>query len=78
MTIREQINKKLTSLNDTELQQVAEYLSFLKYRSNLKSNSSVNVKNLARLYQEFAGEDRQLAEEGLEDYSKNLRSEDTE
>ena len=37
---------------------------------------SVDEEELTKLYEEFAEEDRQLAEEGIADYTKSLAKED--
>ena len=37
-----------------------------------------DVERLAEAYAEFAAEDRELAEAGLEDYAAGLREEDAE
>jgi hypothetical protein len=42
MTIKEQIAQQLESLNEAELEQMAEYLEFLKFRAALKGNSIDN------------------------------------
>lgn len=78
MTIKEQVTKTIGSLSESELRQVAEYLSFLKFRSHYQSKFVIEEEKLSALYGEFADEDRQLAEEGLEDYDQGLLSEDTQ
>ncbi|MEW6125637.1 MAG: hypothetical protein AB1757_01125 [Acidobacteriota bacterium] len=77
MTTREQIAQELNRLSPNELEQVAQYLAFLKYQSRLKSHPVVDEKQLAALYAEFAEEDRQLAEEGMADYAEALAREDS-
>ena len=76
MNIREQVTRTFDSLSEPELRQVAEYLSFLRFRSHVKRKTSINEKKLAELYAEFSNDDRQLAEEGIEDYNKDLLAED--
>lgn len=76
MTIREQVSRTIDSLSESELRQVAEYLSFLRFRSRFQRKTSIDEKRLAQLYAEFSNEDRELAEEGIEDYNKDLLSED--
>lgn len=76
MTIKEQVTKTIESLSDSELHQVAEYLTFLKFRSRFRRKPSTNEQKLAELYADFADEDRQLAEEGIEEYRKKLLAED--
>lgn len=78
MNIREQVTRTVDSLSESELRQVAEYLSFLRFRSRVQRKTSINEKRLAELYAEFSTDDRQLAEEGIEDYNKGLLAEDNE
>lgn len=77
MTLKEQITKTIDTLGESELHQVAEYLSFLRFRSRQR-HAKVDEKELANLYKEFAEEDRQLAEEGIEDYKRELLAEDSD
>ncbi|RMD99166.1 MAG: hypothetical protein D6814_06095 [Calditrichaeota bacterium] len=78
MNIREQITKTINSLSEPELLQVAEYLSFLKFRSRIQKKISIDEKRLAELYAEFSDDDRQMAEEGIEDFHKDLLVEENE
>jgi hypothetical protein len=68
MTIKEQVTQTIENLSEFELQEVAQYLAFLKYRARLQTRTLLDKKNLAALYGEFADEDRQMAEEGVADY----------
>jgi hypothetical protein len=77
MSTKEQILEEIKTLSETEIKEVAEYLAFLKYRSQSKSRV-VNESQLAALYAEFAEEDRNLAEEGMADYAEGLMKEDAE
>ena len=76
MSIKEQIAKSIDTLSESELHQVAEYLSFLKFRSR-HHKSKIDEEELGAIYREFADEDREVAEEGLEDYNKELDAEDS-
>lgn len=79
MSLKEQVAHDLDGLSEAELKQVAEYLAFLRFRSRLKSTSSLSgltETQLADLYAEFAAEDRKLAEEGMSDYAEGLMKED--
>ena len=75
MSAKEQILEEIETLSEAELKEVADYLAFLKHRSQNKS-SVVDESQLATLYAEFAEEDRNLAEEGMSDYAEDLMKED--
>src|SRR5258708_4718416 len=77
MSLKEQVERDIGMLPETELRQVADYLSFLKYRGRRRRIFVPDDATLAALYAEFGEEDRQLAEEGMEDYAKALAAEDT-
>ncbi|KHD06155.1 hypothetical protein PN36_15500 [Candidatus Thiomargarita nelsonii] len=78
VSLKEQIVQTLDSLNKAQLQQLFEYLSFLKFRVRLNNiMPSFDETKLATLYAEFAEEDRKLAEEGMDEYSAGLLKEDT-
>ena len=76
MTIKEQIVQKLNDLSQAELEQVAQYLTFIKYQSRINATPKLDEARLAALYAEFAEEDRELAEEGMSDYANILVKED--
>lgn len=73
MTLKEQVVEEIETLNESQLEEVARYLAFLKSRGGAHA---LDEKELAALYAEFAEEDRGLAEEGLADYVEGLREED--
>jgi outer membrane protein assembly factor BamD (BamD/ComL family) len=75
MSTKEQVLEELETLSEAEIEEVAEYLAFLKFRSRIKSRV-VDESQLAALYAEFADEDRDLAEEGMDDYAEGLTRED--
>jgi hypothetical protein len=75
MSTRAQVVEEIETLSEAEINEVAEYLAFLKYRSQNKS-LVVDESQLAGLYAEFAEEDRNLAEEGISDYGEGLMKED--
>ncbi len=77
MTIKEQVNKTIDNLSESDLHQVADYISFLKFQSRIKMKPSIDVQKLAGLYSEFSDCDRKLAEAGIEEYAKDLLAEDT-
>lgn len=72
MSLKEFVAHEVETLGETELQAVAEYVSFLKFRSR----TAIDEARLASLYSEFEGEDRELAESGMEDYAPALSRED--
>lgn len=76
MSIKEYVTQAIEDLNETELTQLAEYLTFLRFRARLPVMPSVDKAQLAALYAEFGGEDRLLAEEGMEEYAAGLQAED--
>ena len=75
MNTKEQINQQFKQLNEEQLKQVANFIAFLKFRDKL-IKLNLNTEKLAQLYQEFAEEDRQLAEEGINEYADLLTQED--
>jgi hypothetical protein len=78
MSIKEQIVQELNSLSQAELEEIAQYLGFIKYQSKVKPIPAIDEAQMAALYAEFAEEDRELAEEGISDYASALMKEDTE
>jgi hypothetical protein len=77
LLIKEQIVQTLNDLSEIELKKVIEYVSFLKFRTRLKAiPQQPDVSQVAHLYAEFAEADRQLAEEGMEEYTNGLLKED--
>jgi hypothetical protein len=76
MSIKEQVAHELDNLSDVELEQVAEYVAFLKFRARIGRMPALEETQLAALYSEFSDEDRKLAEEGLSDYAEGLAKED--
>ena len=78
MSIKEQIVQELNSLSQAELEEMAQYLAFIKYQSKVKPTLASDEAQMATLYAEFAEEDRKIAEEGISDYADALMREDTE
>ena len=72
MSLKEFVAHEVETLGETELQSVAEYVSFLKFRSR----TALGETRLASLYSEFEQEDRELAEVGINDYALALSQED--
>ncbi len=76
MTITsETIKQDIDRLTDEQLCAVADFIAFLKFRSQ-RQRVSLNATQLASLATEFAAEDRTLAETGMEDYAEMLVPED--
>ena len=73
MSLKERVVGEVEMLNKNELQAVAEYVSFLKYRAQ----ENLNEARLKNLYREFEREDRAMAQADIESYSGNLVCEDT-
>jgi hypothetical protein len=59
---KENLKRELDQFNNKELNLVAEFIEFIKFRS--------------QSHQEFAEEDRELAEAGIADYAAQLQQED--
>ena len=75
-SVKEQVSQALDTLSEAELQQVADYVAFLRFRARLSPLPVGDAAQLATLYAEFADEDRALAEEGLDEYRAQLHDED--
>ena len=76
MITKEEIVQTVQSLSKTELEQLAQYLAFIKYQSRIKPNPPFDENELSVLYREFGTEDRELAEERIPDYAGALSQED--
>jgi hypothetical protein len=78
MSVKELV-AELEDLNEAELREVALYIAFLKFRAwRALAEPSRDVAGLAELYAEFAEEDRQLAEAGMDSYVTKLQTEDSQ
>jgi len=69
------LKKELETLNNEQLEQVAQYISFLKFRARFHQWPAFQ-KEHEHLYRQFAAEDQQLAEEGMDEYASMLKKED--
>ncbi len=76
MSAREQVAQWLESLSEAELQQVADYVAFLKFRGRMRTALTMDPARLAAAYSESKDEDRRLAEEGMSEYCDGLLAED--
>ncbi len=72
----EALKQDLDGLTHTQLQQVADFVAFLKFRSQRHRRAIPDPTQLAALFAEFAEEDRDLAEAGMGDYAVMLQQED--
>jgi hypothetical protein len=72
----ELIQQELEKFDREQLQQVFEFIAFLKFRARLVTIPAIDETNLAALYSEFAEEDRELAELGISEYAELLKHED--
>ncbi len=73
--IKESIKQELDYFNDEQLKQVADFIAFIKFQTKF-TRLKTDVSQFADLYQEFAQEDRELAEAGVLEYAEILNSED--
>lgn len=77
MTVKEYVTQVVESLSEAELEQVAEYLAFLKFRARVYAVTHLTAEQMGKLYAEFADEDRKLAEAGMTEYNAGLTAEDS-
>ncbi|MEO1353533.1 MAG: hypothetical protein AAFW84_33055 [Cyanobacteria bacterium J06635_15] len=71
----ESLKQDIEKLTDEQLQQVAEFIAFLRFQEKRK-RITLDPVLLAPLATEFAEEDRALAESGIGDYADMLAQED--
>ncbi|MBD2021027.1 hypothetical protein H6F43_12640 [Leptolyngbya sp. FACHB-36] len=71
----EALKQDLDRLTTQQLQQVAEFIAFLKFRDK-RRRLALDPAQLAALATEFAEDDRALAEVGMSDYAAMLYQED--
>ena len=72
---KEQLTQQLDNLNREQLKQVSDFIAFLKFKDR-STNLKVNEEHIEKLYQEFAEEDKKLAEIGMDEYQEILSQED--
>lgn len=66
---------ELSVLSDEDLGLVESLISFLRSKGN-SGTASLDEAKLKILYAESAAEDRMMAQEGMADYSTDLKKED--
>lgn len=74
-TTRETLKQDLDHLTNEQLQQVADFVAFLKFRDR-RRRVALDPAQLASLTTEFAEEDRMLANAGMDDYAAMLAHQD--
>lgn len=67
----ETVKQDIDRLNSEQLQQVADFIAFLKFR-NKRRPIIWDRDRLAALANEFAEEDLALAEAGMSDYNESV------
>lgn len=72
---KDALKQEIEQLNDIQLKQITEFIEFVKFRSKFQEKVT-DLNPFASLYQEFAQEDRELAEIGMEDCIQQLLRED--
>ena len=72
---KEDLQQELDQLTSEQLKQVADFVAFLKFQDK-RQRLVLNLAELSRLKTEFAQEDLELAEDGMNDYEAMLVQED--
>lgn len=73
---KERVLSDLAQLSEAQLQRVAEFVDFLKFRERRETEKRFDNAEFKALYAEFSDEDHELAETDLADYAVNLERED--
>ena len=76
MSIKERISAQLEHLAEPELEEIAQYVAYLKFKTKAQKTRVPSQDELAGLYGQAADEDVELAEAGMSDYAENLMAED--
>jgi hypothetical protein len=74
----EALKQDLDRLTYNQIQQVAEFIAFLRFRNQRRNQVVLDPIQLADMFADFADEDRALAEAGMNDYAVMLQQEDQE
>lgn len=72
----ESLKQDLDRLTPSQLQQVADFIAFLKFRSQRHQRVIPDPTQMPALFAEFAAEDLDLAEAGMGEYAVMLQQED--
>ena len=72
----EALKQDLDGLTHSQLQQVADFVAFLKFCNQRRHRVVIDPMQMADLFTEFADEDRSFAEAGMSDYAVMLHQED--
>jgi hypothetical protein len=77
MNTRHALLSTLDALDESELEEVTKFVSFLKFRRRVQTSiKNLTEEKLASLYANAKDEDRALAESGMADYQAALLKED--
>jgi hypothetical protein len=71
----EALKQDLDRLTHKQLQQVADFIAFLRFRNQRHHQVISDPTQMGALFAEFAEEDRALAEAGMGDYAVMLQQE---
>lgn len=72
----ETLKQDLDRLTNEQLQQVADFIDFLKFRDQHRHKIVIDPSQLESLATEFGEEDRVFAETGMSNYASMLERED--
>lgn len=72
----EALKQDLDRMTHNQLQQVADFIAFIKFRNRHSQQVVLDPMQLADMFTEFADEDRAFAEAGINDYAVMLHQED--
>ena len=74
MSIKEYIRQEVELLDENGLEQLAAFLAGLK--SRVRAKPPPLTPEMASLYKQFAQEEIEMAECGMNDYAQSLENED--
>jgi hypothetical protein len=72
----EVLKQDLDLLTHKQLEQLADFVAFLKFRDSCRVPAILDPTQMTNLFAEFADEDRALANAGMSDYAAMLQQED--